>query len=61
MPRRAEAACAALARRQLVDLAQLGLRDRDHDELGDSHSRFDDEGGPPVSIVKNDTKLASIA
>ena len=43
VPGRAEAALAALARRQLVHLAELGLRHGDEDELGDAHARLDHE------------------
>ena len=41
--RRAEAAHTALARRQLVDLGGLDVRERQDDELGDAHPRLDEE------------------
>ena len=52
---------AALARGSSSTSTQLDSRDRHDDELGDPHPRLDDEAGPPVRVVKNDTKLASIA
>jgi hypothetical protein len=59
--RRSEAAHAALRRRQLVDLDEVDLRHRQHDELRDAHARLDDEGLPPVGVDEIDEHLAAIA
>ena len=60
-PGGAEAAVPALACRQLVDLAQLGLRHGDDDELGDPHARLDHERLVPVGVVQDHTQLAPVA
>ena len=59
--RRAEAAHAPLAVRQLVDLDELDLGHRQHDELRDAHARLDDERLARVGVQQRDLQLAAVA
>ena len=59
--RRAEAAFATLAARQLVHLDELDRRQREHDELGDPHALLDDEGLPRVGVEQRHLHLTAVA
>jgi hypothetical protein len=59
--RRAEAADAALARRQLGHLDELDLGQLEHDELGDPHPRLDGEAVARVRVQQHDAQLAPVA
>ena len=61
MAGRAEAACAALARRQLVHLDELDLGDREDDELRDAHPRLDHERLARVGVQERHLELAAVA
>ena len=59
--RRAEAADAALALRQLVDLDRLELGHPQHDELCDPHAGLDHERLAGVGVEQDDPDFAAIA
>src|SRR3712207_137542 len=59
-PRRPEAANAALALGQLLDLDELDARHREHDELGDPHPRLDHEGVARVRVLEHHLHLAAV-
>ena len=61
MPRGSEAAPAAFARGQFVDLDELDPGNGQHDELGNPHSRLDDERLPQIGVQQGDLKLAAVA
>src|SRR5581483_10081334 len=56
-----EAAHTPLARRQVVHLHGLDLRDPEHDELRDAHAGLDDERLARIRVQEDDLQLAAVA